>query len=72
MRQATLNIHGITHVGQQPQCTDCGKSFTESRHLQRHMFSHTGENPLKCTVCYQIFKDQKQLRDHIKIHYEYK
>jgi len=48
----------------------CGRQFTDSFKLKRHMFSHTGERPWLCPIegCGKRFSLDFNLRSHIKTH----
>uniref|UniRef100_UPI00358ED759 zinc finger protein 626-like n=1 Tax=Myxine glutinosa TaxID=7769 RepID=UPI00358ED759 len=54
----------------QYKCTNCGKSFSYSNVLKRHMRNHNGERPFKCTNCGKSFKQSSQLKKHMTIHNE--
>ncbi|KAF2007353.1 hypothetical protein P154DRAFT_517103 [Amniculicola lignicola CBS 123094] len=43
----------------------CGKSFFEPQHLRTHRQTHEGK--FRCTECYQEFRKQKTLDEHILI-----
>ena len=50
-------------------CLLCGKKFTSSWHLTRHIRSHTGERPFHCQFCPYSATDSSVLRRHtIGIH----
>ncbi|XP_072946982.1 zinc finger Y-chromosomal protein 1-like [Epargyreus clarus] len=46
-------------------CSICGKGFSSTSNMQRHMFSHTGLKPYKCEMCGKCFKHVGEKRIHI-------
>ena len=50
-------------------CDQCGKEFTRSYDLKRHIRRvHTAERPHVCSTCGKDFKTGDKLRRHEKIH----
>ena len=46
----------------------CGKSFTRSDELQRHLRIHTKEKAYLCNVCSKAFGRSDHLSKHLKTH----
>lgn len=49
-------------------CMSCGKAFTHSYYLQRHMVTHTGEKQFACKTCHKRFTQNGHLVQHMRLH----
>ncbi|KAK6644740.1 hypothetical protein RUM43_001009 [Polyplax serrata] len=55
-------------VSDAPFCEICGKNFTCTNSLKRHMAVHTGFKPYKCKICERKFSQGSILKRHILTH----
>ncbi|XP_055327568.1 solute carrier organic anion transporter family member 2A1-like [Paramacrobiotus metropolitanus] len=65
-----LRIH-ILHVHEKYKphvCAACGKAFSQSSSLNKHIRVHTGVRPYRCVHCAKTFTASSILRTHIRQH----
>ncbi|CAH1117394.1 unnamed protein product [Phaedon cochleariae] len=65
-----LDVHLKKHVKlKKISCSACGKKFSKSAHLNRHMRNtHISEKQYKCTMCDKAFHRAEQLKNHMNGH----
>ena len=49
-------------------CEVCGKNFTTTTTLKRHMKIHTGEKTFECVICERKFGRSSHLKRHMETH----
>lgn len=49
-------------------CEHCGKNFTHRGDLNKHLRSHTGEQPFVCPMCNRRFTHTSNLARHVRVH----
>lgn len=47
-------------------CTVCDLSFSSSRSLRRHLYTHKGERPYACDLCTKSYTELDRLSEHKK------
>ncbi|KAA0200357.1 MDS1 and EVI1 complex locus protein EVI1, partial [Fasciolopsis buskii] len=62
-RKSRLNIN---HTSNRYQCSFCIKSFPRSANLNRHLRTHTGEQPYRCAYCPRRFSISSNMQRHIR------
>ncbi|KAK9871341.1 hypothetical protein WA026_011607 [Henosepilachna vigintioctopunctata] len=49
-------------------CTHCGKEFHHKGDMNKHLRTHTKEQPYSCTLCPSKFSHTSNLQRHLRIH----
>lgn len=63
---ATLSANLQAHpIGDYP-CAYCGKGFFYPSSLEKHIRTHTGEKPFKCSYCAYCASQKSHLKTHIQ------
>lgn len=52
------------------KCPHCGRAYSQSGDLNKHLRTHVGENIYKCSVCEMTFRLPWDLRRHSFEHYK--
>ena len=50
------------------KCTVCGKSFSSTGNLSRHMRTHSDVRPFPCPHCPKRFRQNAHLKKHVRTH----
>ncbi|EEZ98365.1 oocyte zinc finger protein XlCOF28 [Tribolium castaneum] len=50
------------------KCTHCEKTFSHKGDLNKHVRTHTGEQPFTCSVCDRKFAHTSNLARHLRLH----
>ncbi|XP_065196841.1 gastrula zinc finger protein xFG20-1-like [Sycon ciliatum] len=60
--------HTVEKLFQNFQCQTCKGSFPYSYTLDRHLLTHTGERPVRCSICERQSARRDILDGHIRTH----
>ncbi|XP_060926835.1 zinc finger protein 232-like isoform X1 [Limanda limanda] len=63
-----LNDIGFKTEKKSFSCSECGKRFSRSDHLNSHIRIHTAEKPFSCSECGKRFNQRGNLNTHMRIH----
>jgi len=71
-----LDKHKLTHLAPSERvsyrCSFCGIIFDSISHRERHEQRHKDNDSFQCEECNKFFKNEKNLRHHMKAHHEEK
>lgn len=69
---STSRSHNLEKIISKSQktmaCQHCGKTFTHRGDMNKHVRSHTGEQPYSCTICNRKFTHTSNLARHVRVH----
>ncbi|XP_023660025.2 myoneurin isoform X2 [Paramormyrops kingsleyae] len=61
-------VAGRQRARVKPVCSTCGKTFSETSSLRRHLRIHKGVKPYECQLCGRAFRQGNQLKTHVRTH----
>lgn len=64
--------HKNAHFTTRNVCSFCGLSFSNGKNFKQHIYSHTGERPIKCKYegCDKSFRSYSGRRIHMRINHQ--
>ncbi|GJQ77052.1 hypothetical protein Trydic_g23624 [Trypoxylus dichotomus] len=65
---STSSAAPSSHKAKQLKCTYCPKLFSHRGDMNKHLRTHTGEQPYSCDICQRKFKHTSNLKRHLAIH----
>lgn len=71
-RAATINPSSFKRTEKYNlECEFCFKQFEFQSYLNRHLQTHTGEQPFQCGICFKRFKRKHYLKQHTILIHQY-
>lgn len=65
---STSTTSSSSRKTKQLQCTYCAKMFSHRGDMNKHLRTHTGEQPFSCHICQRRFKHTSNLKRHLTVH----
>lgn len=62
------NSHNHSRINKEMKCNYCMKVFSHRGDMNKHLRTHTGEQPYSCEICQRKFKHTSNLKRHLAVH----
>lgn len=65
---STSTAKPSSYKNKQLKCAYCPKLFSHRGDMNKHLRTHTGEEPYSCHICHRKFKHTSNLKRHLTVH----